>query len=55
MRGLLHFLTELVLTITGALAVGAFVVGGSAFLLGCTACGCTWWWRRRRARRSERR
>lgn len=54
MRGFVQFLTELILALTGALAAGAFVVGGTVFLLGCAACGGTWWWRSRRRQRADK-
>ena len=51
MRDIVQFLVELVLAITGTLAVGALVVGGIAFGIGCAVCGCGWWWRGRRRKR----
>ena len=51
MRDVVQFLVELVLAITGTLAVGSLVVGGIAFAIGCAVCGCGWWWRGRRRRR----
>lgn len=55
MRGFVQFLTELVLALTGALAMGSLIVGGSAFALGCAACGCGYWWRGRRRRAAAER
>jgi len=50
-RGFIQVFSELVLALTGALAVGTLVVGGIAVGLGCLFCGCGWWWKRRRGRR----
>lgn len=56
MRDVVQFLVELLLALTGALATGALVVGGIAFVIGCAVCGCGWWWhgRRRKAARQDR-
>ena len=48
MRDVVQFLVELVLAITGTLAVGSLVVGGIAVGIGCALFGCSWWWRGRR-------
>ena len=55
MRGGMQFLVELVLSLTGALAMGTAVVGGIVFGLGCAACGCGWWWRGRRRKAAAER
>ena len=54
MRDVVQFLVELVLAITGALAVGGLIVGGIAFAAGCALFGCGWWWRGRRRRAAAR-
>ena len=50
MRDVVQFLVELVLAITGTLAVGSLVVGGITVGIGCALFGCSWWWRGRRRR-----
>lgn len=51
MRDAVQFFVELVLALTGALAVGTLVVGAVTFGVGCAVCGCGWWWRGRRRRK----
>jgi hypothetical protein len=46
LRDLVQFLTELIVSLTGALAAGSLVVGGIAFAIGCAVCGCGYTLRR---------
>jgi hypothetical protein len=51
MHSVLEVFWEIVLGITGAVALSVLTVAGAAFALGCVSigCACTWRnWRRRR-------
>ena len=56
MRDALQTVWEIILAITGTLALGALTVAGLVALFGCGVFGVCWgglsWHRRRRARRS---
>ena len=55
MRGALQTVWEIILAITGTLALGALTVAGLVALFGCGVFGVCWaglgWHKRRRARR----
>lgn len=50
MKDVLEIFWQLVLAITGAVALSAIAVAGVAFGIGCVAFGCTCTWRTWRKR-----
>lgn len=58
MQSVLEVFWEVVLGITGAVALAGALVAGGAFAIGCVTvgCACTWrnWRRRLRARPEDR-